>query len=114
MAAEKKFEEKVKRYLERKGIYSLGTPPNKMKHTPIGYYAKRWGGGFSKAGLPDMQIVIHGQCLEVELKDDQGVVSDLQKHNIKQINRAGGVGLVIAPKNMHELEQHIETYTKGK
>lgn len=34
----------------------------------IGYYEKRWGGGYSKAGLPDMHIVVTGINIDAELK----------------------------------------------
>lgn len=57
MAAEKNFENKVKRYLESIGVYDLGTGADKMKVAPCGYYEKRWGGGYSKAGLPDTRTV---------------------------------------------------------
>ena len=53
MAGEKIFEEKVKRYLESKGIYRLGTPKNKMSVTPVGYYEKRFANAYTGAGLPD-------------------------------------------------------------
>ena len=58
MAAEKNFENKVKRYLESIGVYDLGTGADKMKVAPCGYYEKRWGGGYSKAGLPDMWCAV--------------------------------------------------------
>lgn len=59
MAAEKQFENRVKRYLETLGIYPLGCAHDKMTVPPVGYYEKRWGGGYSKAGLPDMNQVIN-------------------------------------------------------
>ena len=68
MAAEKQFENRVKRYLETLGVYPLGCPHDKMTVPPVGYYEKRWGGGYSKAGLPDMHIVVNGINLDVELK----------------------------------------------
>ena len=72
MAAEKQFENRVKRYLETLGVYPLGCPHDKMTVPPVGYYEKRWGGGYSKAGLPDMHIVVNGINLDVELKAPTG------------------------------------------
>lgn len=50
MAAEKIFENRVKKWLQSLGIYPLGTAKDKMPVPPIGYYEKRWGGGYSKKG----------------------------------------------------------------
>lgn len=66
MAAEKNFENRVKKWLQGLGIYPLGTAKDKMPVPPIGYYEKRWGGGYSKKGLPDMHIVANGISLDVE------------------------------------------------
>ena len=89
MGAEKQFENRVKKWLQGLGIYPLGTAKDKMLVPPIGYYEKRWGGGYSKAGLPDMHIVANAISVDVELKAPTGEPSKLQKHNIRQINNAG-------------------------
>ena len=51
MAAEKNFENRVKKWLESIGVYPLGTADDKMDVPPCGYWEKRWGGGYSKKGL---------------------------------------------------------------
>jgi hypothetical protein len=38
MAAEKSFEEKLKKWLETEGIYALGTPKQEMMFPSCGYY----------------------------------------------------------------------------
>jgi hypothetical protein len=38
MAAEKLFEERLKKWLETEGIYALGTPVQDMPIPPCGYY----------------------------------------------------------------------------
>ena len=38
MAAEKLYEERLKKWLETEGIYALGTPKQKMTVPPCGYY----------------------------------------------------------------------------
>lgn len=109
MAAEKNFENKLKRWLESEGIYPLGTPRQKMTAVPIGYYEKRWGGGqFTKSGLPDMHIVVNGKSIDVELKAPNGRPSELQKFIIQQINEAGGLARVAYPKDFEELKQLIK------
>lgn len=107
MAREKNFENRLKSWLESEGIYPLGEATDKMTVPPCGYYEKRWGGGrYVKAGLPDLRIVVNGVALEVELKADHGRPSELQKHNIRQINRSGGLGFILYPDGL-ELFQSI-------
>ena len=97
MLPEKAFETEVKRWLREQGIYDLGTPLEKMPVPPIGYYEKRWGGGMSKAGLPDLHVVVCGVNLDVELKAPHGNPTDLQKFMIQQINSCGSVGVILYP-----------------
>ena len=85
----------MKKFLEEHGVYALGTPVQKMKALPIGYYEKRWGNKMTSSGLPDMHIVIKGHSLEVELKAPNGKASDLQKHMIGQIQVSDCVGAVM-------------------
>lgn len=114
MAAEKSFEEKLKKWLESEGIYALGTPEQDMFAEPCGYWEKRWGGGkYIKAGMPDMHIVVNGVSLEVELKAPNGRPSELQKQKLKQIDQAGCIGFVLFPKdfeNFQRLIRHIKNY----
>lgn len=110
MAAEKIFENKVKRYLESVGVYSLGTPRNKMPVDPVGYYEKRWGGMFTPSGLPDLHICIHGHSLEVELKGESGRVSAMQDFMIQQINAAGGNAFVLKPGEFTKFRKQVERY----
>ncbi len=97
MASEKNFENRIKRWLETQGIYALGTPKDKMLVEAIGYYEKRWGGGYSKSGLPDMHIVVCGVNIDVELKAPTGRASDLQKQCIRQINHSKSIALLLYP-----------------
>ena len=108
MPAEKNFEHKITDFLESHGIYALGTPKQKMIMKPVGYYCKRWGGGkYIKAGLPDYQIVIHGICIEVEVKAPRGRVSELQQQKLDQINHAGCYGLVLYPSGFEKFKKFI-------
>lgn len=115
MAAEKNFENRLKRWLETQGIYALGTPRQKMTVTPIGYYEKRWGGGqFTKSGLPDMHIVVNGKSIDVELKAPNGRPSELQLFTINQINNSGGIALLLYPKDFEKFKTLVkEVITNG-
>lgn len=109
MAGEKNFENRLKRWLESVGIYPLGEPLDKIRVHPCGYYEKRWGGGrFQKSGLPDMRIVVNGITLEVELKATNGTPSELQKHNIRQINYSGGFGFILYPEGFETFKEIVK------
>lgn len=109
MAAEKSFEEKLKTWLEYEGIYALGTPEQDMSTPPCGFWNKRWGGSkYVKAGLPDMQIVVNGINLEVELKAPNGRPSELQIQKLNQIDDAGCIGLVLYPKDFENFKKLVK------
>ncbi len=109
MAAEKNFETQVKNWLKSIGVYPLGYAKDKMTVPPIGYYEKRWGGGYSKSGLPDMHVVANAISLDVELKASNGRPSELQKHNIRQINASGSIGMILYPEGFEQ----FKTIMKG-
>lgn len=114
MAEEKNFENKVKSWLQSKGVYPLGYAADKMTVPPVGYYEKRWGGGYSKSGLPDMHIVANTISLDVELKAQNGKPSELQKHNIRQINNAGSIGIILYPAGFDQFKNIMEGVIKCK
>lgn len=114
MAAEKLFEEKLKKWLESEGIYPLGTARQDMTVPPCGFYCKRWGGGkYVKSGLPDMQIVVNGINLEVELKAPNGKPSDLQIQKLNQIDDAGCIALVLYPKDFENFKWLVNTIKRN-
>ncbi len=111
MAGEKNFENRIKRYLESVGVYALGIDYKNKPVPAVGYYEKRWGGGmFTKAGLPDMHICIHGKSIEVEIKAERGRTSNLQRQMLAQINDSGGYGIVVYPKDFEAFKQNIERF----
>ena len=108
MPAEKRFEERLKRWLESEGIYALGTPAQDMTVPACGYWEKRWGGGkYIKSGMPDMHIVVRGTSVEVELKAPSGKPSELQIQKLNQIDDAGCVALVLFPKDFEKFKKLI-------
>lgn len=109
MAAEKSFENRLKKWLEKQGIYPLGTPAQNITVPPIGYYEKRWGGGvYTKKGLPDMHIVVNGINIDAELKAPKGRPSELQKHNVVQINQSGSIAMILYPDGFEQFKKIVE------
>lgn len=108
IAGEKNFEERIKRWLQSKGIYPPNTPKQKIKVKPIGYYEKRFGSQFSINGLPDMHVCIRGKSIDLELKDVRGRPSAAQIKILSNINDWGCEGYLIYPKDWPAIEQRLE------
>lgn len=51
---EKHFQNKVIQFLKQHDIY----------------YVKNWGGGYTKAGIPDLFICLKGKFVAIELKNE--------------------------------------------
>ena len=98
MASEKKFENKVKSWLHQ--LQKEGQPIK---------FIKIWGGGYQKAGIPDLICCINGIYFEVELKSSTGRPTELQKYNIKVTNAANGIGIILYPEGFEQ----FKTIVKG-
>ena len=92
MAQEKNFENKIKKFLESKGCY----------------FVKHFGCAFTKAGVPDLLCCVNGRFLAIEVKAENGKVSDLQTYNIERIKEAGGVAVIVKPSDFESLKRLIE------
>lgn len=59
----------------------------------------------NKSGVPDILACLDGRFIAIEVKNPngKGVTSALQKRNIKQINRAGGISAVVI--SVEEVEE---------
>lgn len=93
MAAEKLFENKVKAFLKSKGCW----------------FVKYWGGGqFTKAGIPDILACYKGKFIALEIKAPTGKPSELQLYNIEKIKEAGGIAMVLYPKDFVKFKELVE------
>lgn len=93
MHQEKIFEGKVKAYLKSKGAYVV----------------KQFGCAFSQAGTPDLLCCLNGHFIAIELKSDKGKPTKLQLIKLQQIKDAGGVAVLLYPKDFDEFKALIET-----
>lgn len=92
MAAEKNFENKVKKFLKEQNCYFL----------------KYWGGGqFTKSGVPDILCCCNGSFVAIELKAPNGKPSELQLHNLKRIDEARGYALLLYPDKFDDFKRFI-------
>lgn len=72
-------------------------------------YYKNWGGGFGRAGRPDIEIVYRGKVNYWELKDPQGRLSTLQVAVIDSYKKAG-VDILVADSLEKFIEQWYNIY----
>ena len=93
MAAEKNFENKVKRYLKEQGCY----------------FIKYWGGAaYTKSGVPDLLVCCNGHFVGIEVKAEKGKPSELQIYNLRQIDESGGYAILLYPKDFEKFKAFIE------
>ena len=104
MTPEKRFENQIKAWFHRVGIYPAGCPNHKMKTGMVGWSSKIWGGGYQKSGIPDIIACVNGIFVAVEVKSATGTPSELQKINIERINGSGGIGVVLWPDGFDDFK----------
>lgn len=92
MAAEKQFENRIKKYLTEQGVW----------------YVKYFANGFTKSGIPDILACCNGHFLAIEVKAENGRPSELQLHHIEKIKQSGGCAVIVKPSQFEELKQLIQ------
>lgn len=98
MAAEKNFENKIKKFLEEKNCWFL----------------KYWGGAaYTKSGIPDLLVCCNGYFLGIEVKAPNGKPSPLQIHNLKKIDEAGGFAILLYPKDFELFKNFVDCLMVG-
>lgn len=92
MAAEKTFENKIKKYLSDNNIW----------------HVKYFANGFTKSGIPDILACCNGYFLAIEVKSEVGRPSELQLHHIEKIKQSGGHAVIVKPSQFEELKELIQ------
>lgn len=92
MAAEKDFENKIKKYIK-----SVGGKP-----------IKYMGTAYTEAGIPDIIACINGYFVSIEVKAQNGTPSELQLVKIRDIRDAGGFAYVVYPSGWVKLKKIID------
>lgn len=92
MAAEKQFENKIKKYLTEQDIW----------------HVKYFANGFTKAGIPDILACCNGHFLAIEVKAENGEPTILQLRHIEKIKESGGHAVIVKPSQFDELKRLIQ------
>lgn len=98
MGKEKLYENKIKKYLD-----SINA-----------YYIKTFANSYTKAGIPDICATIDGHSVWIEVKAEKGKPSELQEYHLKEINKAGGFGILLYPSGFERFKKEIEYYRQNK
>jgi hypothetical protein len=72
------------------------------------YYAMPIGSGYGNAGVPDFLCCVNGYFVAVEAKAGKGTTTALQAKNLRLIETAGGIALVINENNIGALDAKIK------
>jgi hypothetical protein len=91
MAAEKNFENRLKKFLEDEGCW----------------FVKFFANAYTKTGVPDILCCCNGYFLGVEVKAPNGRPSELQKMNINNINTENGYGLILYPDQFEDFKELV-------
>ena len=103
MAAEKNFENRLKKFLESEGCW----------------FVKFFANAYTKSGIPDILCCCNGYFVAIEVKAPNGKPSELQKYNIQKINDSGGYGVILYPDQFDDFNHMIQAlkinydYTAG-
>lgn len=83
MTKEKAFENRLKRYL------------SEHHH----YYVKFFANRMTQVGVPDILACVGGSFVGIEVKSENGVLSDIQSYNRRAIFNSNGFAIVVYPKH---------------
>jgi Holliday junction resolvase len=92
MAQEKAFENKIKKFLESRGAWRV----------------KYFANAYTEKGVPDILACVNGYFVGVEVKSDNGKLSDVQLAQIKKINDAGGFAFALYPSKFGDFKIFID------
>lgn len=92
MAGEKNFENKIKKFLKERGWWH------------VKYFANR----NTKSGVPDILACVNGCFLAIEVKAENGKPSPLQIWNRDNIQRSGGLSIILYPDQFNDFVDFID------
>lgn len=93
------------------------TPEAKVKKVVVqqlkdlgAYYFYPVTGGYGGSGVPDIVGCIDGIFFGIECKAGRNKPTPLQLKNLKDIETAGGIALVVNEENMRDIAQLLNTH----
>lgn len=68
------------------------------------YHVMPVSNGMGSHGIPDFLVCAYGKFLGIETKTAGKLPTDLQMSNLRRVDEAGGISLVINENNLDELD----------
>lgn len=91
MAAEKNFENRIKKFLEDEGCW----------------FVKFFANAYTKSGIPDILCCCNGYFVGIEVKASNGKPSELQKMNVRKINECSGIAVILYPNQFDDFKRLV-------
>jgi hypothetical protein len=91
MTPERRVKAKVRKVLDKLGAY----------------YVMPVTGGCGKSGAPDFLVCLHGRFMGIECKAGKNTTTPLQEKNLRQVERSGGIALVVNDENVDAFETEL-------
>ena len=99
MAAEKQFENKIKKYLKIRGHW----------------FVKFFANAYTPSGIPDILACIRGRFVAIEVKGGSSYgLTELQKFNLRCIRARGGVAVCVYPSGWEQFAALVEQLEAGE
>ena len=71
------------------------------------YYVMPVTGGYGTSGAPDFLVCLQGRFIGIECKAGKNTTTPLQEKNLRQVERSGGIALVINDENVGVFEETL-------
>lgn len=98
MAEEKRYETKIKRFLDEEGAW----------------YVKYFANRNTRSGVPDILACVNGYFVAIEVKAQNGHATALQIHHCTEIRLAGGFAFILYPSGFEEFKKFIEALKRDE
>lgn len=113
----KEAEKYLREHLPKESYYQNKIIRHIKELIPSAFVWKAAAGPYSRGGIPDICAIVNGQYFGFEVKRPFiGVLSEIQKQTIKQIQNAGGKAYVVTyPEEVTEIleKEKKEVYVFG-
>ena len=78
------------------------------------YYVMPVTGGYGNSGAPDFLVCYKGRFIGIECKAGRNKPTALQEKNLREIEGAGGIGLVVNEENVVDVLLLINKSLEGE
>jgi len=78
------------------------------------YYFYPATGGYGKSGVPDIVGCYKGCFFGFECKAGKNTATPLQEKNLKEINHAGGLDLIVNEENMNSITRVLSRWSVSR